>query len=179
MIERIADIKVTLTEILIDEIGVDLINYGDDWGMEDRLILSPSLWRTFIKPYQARLYEVAKKRGVLIFQHSDGKVEDLIPDLIEIGVDILNIQRECNDWPRIIEEYCDKVTMWGGVSTRTLDIGDPEDIVKEVEDCSRWGRFGGVIMAPGHSLKYPKEKVKIMRKAWIDNGAYKVRPLVN
>ena len=179
LIARIAEVKVSLTELLITELGIDIIGYGDDWGMEDRLLLSLENWRTFIKPWQAKLYKVAKEYDVLIFQHSDGRVENLIPDLIEMGVDILNIQRECNDWPRIIKEYGDKVTMWGGVSARTLDIGDPEDIVKEVEDCSRWGRFGGVVMAPGHTLKYPKKKMEIMRKAWIDNGTYKVRPLIN
>jgi len=97
LIERIAQVKMTLTERLITEVGVDLIDYGDDWGMEDRTLLSPKLWRTFIKPWQARLYRAAKKHGVLVYQHSDGRVEDLIPDLIEIGVDTLNIQRECND----------------------------------------------------------------------------------
>ena len=50
-----AEIKITLTEWLITEIGIDIIDYGDDWGMEDRLLLSLEKWRTFIKPWQAKL----------------------------------------------------------------------------------------------------------------------------
>lgn len=178
LIERIAEVKIALTERLITEVGVDIIGYGDDWGMEDRTLLSPRLWRDFIKPWQTELYRTAKRHGVLVYQHSDGKVEDLIPDLIEIGVDILNIQRECNNWPRIIGENGDRITMWGGVSARTLDIGNPEDIIREVDDCSRWGRSGGLILAPGHSLKYPKEKIEVMYREWVDKGSYKAWPSV-
>jgi uroporphyrinogen decarboxylase len=173
LIERIADVKLTLTERLINEVGIDIIGYGDDWGMEDRTLLSPKLWREFIKPWQAKLYNAAKKHGVLVYQHSDGRIEDLIPDLIEIGVDILNIQRECNNWARILGKYGEHTTMWGGVSARTLDIGGPQGISREVKDCCLWGRFGGLILAPGHSLKYPENKIAIMRKVWIDNGSYK------
>ena len=173
LIERIAEVKVRLSERLIEEVGVDLIMYGDDWGMEDRPLLSPEQWRTFIKPWQSKLYDVVKQRGVLIYQHSDGKVEDLIPDLTEIRVDILNIQPECNDWHRILNKYGKRIVLWGGVSARTLDIGAPEEVVKEVEECAQLGRFGGIILAPGHSLKYPKEKIEIMKKAWLIKGKYK------
>jgi len=176
LIERIAEIKITLTEWLITETGIDIIGYGDDWGMEDRLLLPLEKWRAFIKPWQAKLYRVAKDYDVLVYQHSDGRVEDLIPDLIEIGVDILNIQRECNDWPRIIKRYGDHITMWGGVSARTLDIGDPKDIIREVEECSQLGKLGGIILAPGHSLIYPEQKMKVMRKAWKAKGWYRIKP---
>ena len=175
LIERIAEVKMTLTERLISEVGVDIIGYGDDWGMEDRTLLSPRLWRALIKPWQAKLYSTARKHGVLVYQHSDGRIEDLIPDLVEIGVDILNIQRECKDWPGIIREYGHQITMWGGVSARTLDMGDPKDIVREVEECTQWGRLGGLILAPGHSLKYPEENMKTMHRTWINKGSYKAR----
>lgn len=173
LIERIAEVKIAITEEMIRKIGVDIVWYGDDWGMEDRLLISREMWREFIKPYQARLYHAAKKHGVLILQHSDGRVEDLIPDLIEIGVDILNIQRECNDWRRIIREYSEQISLWGGVSARTLDIGSLEDVTKETEECCQLGRIGGIILAPGHTLKYPPEKISIMRKIWLEKGFYK------
>ncbi|MCD6095383.1 MAG: hypothetical protein J7J99_02310, partial [Thermoprotei archaeon] len=164
LIRRIAEIKVRITERYIEEVGIDMILYGDDWGMEDRLLFSPHWWRRFIKPWQAELYRVAKKHGVLVYQHSDGKVEELIPDLIEIGVDILNIQRECNDWNRIKREYGDKITLWGGVSARTLDRGSPDDVRREVEECIDLGKNGGLILAPGHALKYPRDNIEAMHK---------------
>lgn len=174
LVRRIAEVKIRLTERLIDEVGVDMIMYGDDWGMEDRPLVSPEQWRTFIKPWQSRLYRAAKSRGAVVYQHSDGKVEDFIPDLIQIGVDILNVQRECNSWPRIVRDYGKRVSMWGGVSARTLDIGAPEEVVREVEECARLGRSGGLILAPGHSLKYPTKKVEVMKRTWEKKGKYKV-----
>ena len=147
--------------------------YGDDWGMEDKSLISIEHWRTFIKPCQSELYRAAKKRGAIVYQHSDGRVEDFIPDLIEIGVNILNIQRECNSWTTIIRDYGKSVTMWGGVSARTLDIGTPQEVSREVKECARLGRFGGLILAPGHSLKYPEKKIEIMRRAWETEGIYK------
>ena len=173
LIERIARVKARITERLITEVGVDIIGYGDDWGMETPLLLSPARWRAFIKPWQAELCRAARQYCVPVYQHSDGKVEDLIPDLLEIGVDILSIQTECNNWPELIEEYGSKITMWGGVSTRTLDIGSAEDIIREVEECSRLGRQGGVIMALGHALKCPEENLEVMRKTWKKKGWYR------
>jgi len=176
LIRRIAEIKIRLTEILIEEANIDIILYGDDWGMEKGLLFSPKWWREFIKPWQAKLYRVAKSYGVFVYQHSDGRVEDLIPDLVEIGVDILNVQVECNSWPLIKERYGNRITLWGGVSARTLDIGSPDDIVNEVSLVAEMGRSGGIVLAPGHSLKYPPENIEAMRKAWIEKGWYKLRP---
>jgi len=173
LIERIAEVKIAITEEMIRRVDVDLIWYGDDWGMEDRLLISLEMWRKLIKPYQARLYWAAKKHGVMVLQHSDGRVEDLIPDLIEMGVDILNIQRECNNWQRIFKKYGSQISLWGGVSARTLDIGDPKKVAEETDECCQLGRNGGIILAPGHSLKYPLEKINIMRETWLDKGQYK------
>ncbi len=177
LVRQIADVKIRLSERLIDEVGVDMIMYGDDWGMEEKSLISLEHWRTFIKPWQSELYRVAKQRGVMVYQHSDGRVEDFIPDLIEIGVDILNIQRECNSWTNIIRDHRKRVTMWGGVSARTLDVGTPQEVSREVEECARLGRSGGLILAPGHSLKYPEEKIEIMRRTWETKGMYKTTHL--
>jgi len=174
-IKRIAEVKSRLTERLIEEADVEMIMYGDDWGMEDRLLFSPEWWREFIKPWQAELYRTAREYGVLVYQHSDGKVEDLIPDLVELGVDVLNIQVECNDWPLIVREYGGKPTLWGGVSACTLDLGRPDDVAREVELVAELGRDGGVVLAPGHSMQYPPENIEAMRRAWIEKGWYRLR----
>ncbi len=172
LLERIAEVKMALTQRLIEEGRVDVVGYGDDWGMEDRPLLSPKQWRSFIKPLQTRLYRAAKEGGVQVFQHSDGRVEDLVPDLVEIGVDILNVQRECNDWRGLMRRHAEDITLWGGVSARTLDLGEPEEIAGEVKECCLLGRNGGIILAPGHSLKYPVDKIEVMRRTWLAHGSY-------
>jgi len=173
LLDHIAVIKVRLAEILINEGGIDVLGYGDDWGMETGLLFSHDLWDSFIKPNQERLYRVGRDYGVLIFQHSDGRVQDLVPDLVEMGVDILNVQRECNDWPNLIGRFGERLALWGGVSARTLDLAGAPQIRAEVEECCRLGRAGGVVLAPGHSLRYPKEKLEVMRSAWAEKGRYR------
>jgi uroporphyrinogen decarboxylase len=172
LISRIAEVKLALTEGLVDQVGVDIVGYGDDWGMEAGMLIPLRTWRDLIKPWQRRLYRAAKAGGARVYQHSDGKVEEVIPDLVEIGIDILNIQRECNDWPSILSEHGRSVCLWGGVSARTLDLGGEDEIENEVREACRLGRDGGVVMAQGHSLKYSEEKIEVMRRAWDRWGRY-------
>lgn len=172
LIERIAEVKVRLTERLVEEVGVEMILYGDDWGMNDRLLFTKRWWMDFIMPWQAKLYATAKRYDVLVYQHSDGRVEELLPHLVELGVDIVNIQAECNDWLGIKRKYGEKLTLWGGVSARTLDLGTVEDVEREVRTVAELGRDGGIVLAPGHSLKFPPENVEVMKLAWLKYGAY-------
>jgi len=146
--ERIAEVKVGLTEKLATELEVDIVMYGDDWGMNDRLLFSLSWWREFVKPWREKLYRVAKQYGLFVYQHSDGRVEELVPDLVEMGVDVLNIQRECSDWIALHSTYRGKVALWGGVSASTLDLGTPFDVEREVKLVAELGRSGGSCWPP-------------------------------
>ena len=173
LMDMVVEVKLEVLETVLSEVEVDMVLYGDDWGMEDRLLFSPRWWRRFVKPRHEKLYRAVKEAGALCYLHSDGKVEELIPELIEMGVDILNIQRECNDWPRILKEFQGRITLWGGVSARTLDRGTAEQVAREVAECVELGRRGGVVMAPGHALKYRSENIEAMRKAWEEKGRYR------
>ncbi|MEM2186868.1 MAG: uroporphyrinogen decarboxylase family protein [Thermofilaceae archaeon] len=173
LIERIAEVKVGLTRRLAEEAGVEMVLYGDDWGMNDRLLFPVRWWREFIKPWQAKLYKVAKQYGLIVYQHSDGRVEDLLPDLAEMGVDVVNIQPECNNWPKVKRVFARRLALWGGVSARTLDLGTPADVDREVKAVAELGREGGVVLAPGHSMKFPPENLNAMKQAWLKYGRYK------
>ncbi|MBU7004164.1 MAG: hypothetical protein HXS50_01260 [Theionarchaea archaeon] len=172
LIGRIAEVKLALTEGLVEEVGVDIVGYGDDWGMEAGMLIPLRTWRELIKPWQRRLYDAAKAGGARVYQHSDGKIEEAVPDLVEIGIDILNIQRECNDWPSLLCENGQSVSLWGGISARTLDLGEDGRIESEVREACRLGRDGGVVMAQGHSLKYSEHKIGVMRRSWERWGRY-------
>lgn len=172
LVARIAAVKMEITRGLV-EVGVDIVAYGDDWGMEGRLLMRRGIWMEFIAPWQSKLYKAAGEGGCLVYQHSDGRVEALVPEIARMGADILNIQRECNDWPGIIARERGSVTMWGGVSARTLDLGTHQEITREVVECCRLGRQGGVVLAPGHSIKYLPGKLAAMRDAWKEMGKYR------
>ena len=103
MMERITDILVEVTRRLLDEAGddVDMVYFYDDVGSNLSLLISKKMWRTFLRPCHQKLIEVAKRRGKQVMYHTDGAVRPLIPDLIEMGVDVFNpISRAQPGWSR-------------------------------------------------------------------------------
>ncbi len=137
--------------------GVDILITGDDVAGQQGLLMRPETWREFLKPRLAATVRIVKETNpdCSVFYHSDGNVEPLIPDLIEIGIDILNpVQPECMDPASIKRRYGDRLSFWGTVSVqRTMPFGSPNEVRAEVRARIRdVGRGGGLILAPAHVL---------------------------
>lgn len=138
--------------------GVDVMIFGDDVGMQTGMMMSPDIWRTFLKPRLKELLAAAKKEnpGVLCYYHSDGDIRAIIPELIEIGVDILNpIQPECMDPKEIYRRYVEQVRFWGCVGTQsTLPFGTADEVRARtgelLELCRERGRL---VLAPTHLVE--------------------------
>ena len=138
--------------------GVDIIVYGDDVGAQRSLMMSGEMWRSMLKPKLKRVIKAAKDANpdVVIFYHSDGNIMEIIPDLIEAGVEILNpIQPECMDPIEIAAKYGGQVCFWGTIGTQTtFPKGSPEDVRKACENMINIvGKNGGLIVAPTHILE--------------------------
>jgi len=140
------------------EAGVDMVLYGDDVGMQDRLMMSPATWRRWFQPRLAR--EIAAARAVNprvhCFYHSDGNIASIIDDLIEVGVDVLNpVQPECLDPVAMKQRYGDRLSFWGTIGTQTtMPHGTPEQVREVVRERIRTvGRGGGLVLAPTHVLE--------------------------
>ena len=138
--------------------GCDMLHCGDDVGMQDRMMMSPAMWRTWLKPRWKRVWDAAReiKPDIHIFYHSDGYIEPIIPDLIEIGMTVLNpVQPECMDPVKLKKEYGDRLAFWGTVGTQTtMPFGTPEDVRETVRDMVRTvGAGGGLLLAPTHTLE--------------------------
>ncbi|MBD3254205.1 MAG: methyltransferase [Candidatus Lokiarchaeota archaeon] len=138
---------------------VDIINFGDDLGENNGPMLSPRTYRNLIKPAHAELCDYIKKHSSMkIFFHSCGSILPLIPDLIEIGVDILNpVQINARDMdPKTLkEEFGDELTFWGGgVDTRNiLPRGSPEKVKKHVKNLLEiFAPGGGYVWNPIHNI---------------------------
>jgi hypothetical protein len=140
---------------LLCEAGADVICDGDDVGMQRGMMMSVQVWRRFLKPRYAELARLCHERGAFFFFHSDGWIEPIIPDLIEIGVDILNpIQPECMDPVKLKELYGDELCFEGTVGVQsTLPFGTPEDVAEEVKE--RISSLGptGLILGPTHAMQ--------------------------
>jgi len=137
--------------------GADIVITGDDVAGQQGLLMKLSTWRQFLKPRLAATVRRVKqvRSGTFVFYHSDGNVEAIIPDLIEIGIDILNpVQPECMDPFAIKRKFGHRLCFWGSVSVqRTMPFGTPEEVRAEVRRrIETVGRGGGLILAPAHVL---------------------------
>ena len=152
--------------------GVDMIWIGDDVGAQDRMLISPVVWRRHFKPRMATFIKTLKEINpdLKIAYHSDGYIEPIIPDWIEIGLDILNpIQPRSMDPARLNKKYGDKLCFWGSIDEQhTLPFGSPEDVRREVtERLETIGRHGGLIIGPTHHIQLdtPLENVHALLRA--------------
>ena len=140
------------------EMGVDMIWTGDDVGSQDGMMISPAHWRTFLKPRMARfIAELREIRpDVKVAYHCDGDLSAIVPELIEIGVDVLNpIQPACMDPAELKRNYGDRLCFWGSLDEQhTLPFGSPEDVRGEVlSRLQTLGRGGGLILGPTHHVQ--------------------------
>jgi len=138
--------------------GVDIICYYDDVGAQTGMQISPSLWREWLKPRWKKVFEIIRKISpqIKIFFHSDGYIAPIIPDLIEIGVDILNpVQPECMNPEKIKKEYGKYITLWGTIGCQsTMSHSDPQKIKEEIKKrIDNIGRKGGLIISPSNVLE--------------------------
>jgi uroporphyrinogen-III decarboxylase len=121
------------------------------------MMLSPQVWRTYFKPrLKILLEEVRKESQILFLFHSDGNIEDVFQDIVEIGFDAITpIQPECMDVAKIKQRFGSKVCLHGTMSCQqTLPFGTPDDVVREVEqriECC--GMDGGLILAPSNTVQ--------------------------
>jgi hypothetical protein len=151
-IEALADIVFGFEEDVIRLLkpqGFDAVGLADDWGTQENLFISPALWREIFKPRYRRQAELAHACGLDLYFHSCGYIFDIIPDLIEIGVDILNPgQPNINGIRKMGEAFSGKIAFACPVSYQTTGIsGSREEIyseVKELVECLG-NRGGGLI----------------------------------
>ncbi len=137
--------------------GVDIIITGDDIAGQRGMLMKLGVWREFLKPRLAATVRAVKqaRADTFVFYHSDGNVEAVIPELIEVGIDILNpVQPECMDPAAMKLKYGDRLSFWGTVSVQqTMPFGTPEEVRAEVRSRIRTvGKGGGLILAPAHVL---------------------------
>lgn len=140
------------------EMGVDMIWTGDDFGGQHAMVISPRLWRKFFKPKMAEFIASLKaiNPDVKVAYHSDGNVYKIIPELIEIGLDILNpIQPASMDPVQISQDFGDKLCFWGTIDEQyTLPFGSAAEVEAEVRQrLGTIGANGGLIIGPTHHVQ--------------------------
>ncbi len=169
LMDRMAEYSIGVGRELLN-IGVDLLWLGDDVGMQSGMMLDPAVWRRHVKDRLAGV--IADLKGVQptvkIAYHSCGSYEPIIPDLIEIGVDVLNaLQPTAKDMELapLKRRYGREVCFFGGVDTQAaLPFGTLDDVEKEVRRVLVEGGIGGgLILAGAHNLQPDVSVEKVLK----------------
>ncbi len=161
---------------------MDIVVTSDDLGTQKSMLMSPGMYRELIKPMQARLMAlIRRKTQAKIFYHSCGSIAPVIPDLIEIGVQILNPVQplaEGMDSASLKAAFGDRLTFHGGIDQQQcMTAGTPDDVTREVALRARLlGRGGGYIMAVVHNVMpdVPVENVLALFDSARTAGLYPV-----
>ncbi len=169
-LDRIVDIQLVLISRFIG-LGVDGAYFGDDYGAQKNLLFSPRMWREFIKPRLARLFAPFTRRGLPVIMHSDGDIKAILPDLVEIGLTVLNpVQPEVMDQAWLAQEFGGKLAFYGGISTQSvLSSGSPAQVREAVKQCA--GALApkgtGLLLAPSHRMMsdIPMQNVEALLSA--------------
>jgi uroporphyrinogen decarboxylase len=178
-LERIHGIFTGIFRRTLDEAAdlIDFVYVAEDLGTQESLLISPASFRKFLKPRMARIIELAHSYGVRVIHHDDGAIRPLLPDLIEIGIDVLNpVQWRCRGMERagLARDFGASVVFHGGVDNqKTLPFGTPEDVRQEVADNIRIFRdCKGYIVAPCHNIQAntPTENILALYQAVRDFG---------
>lgn len=129
-----------LLEILVDiniaavgryaSFGVDGYFIGDDWGLQNSLMISPDSWRRFLKPRYERIFSECHKHGMHAILHSCGYIVDILDDFIEIGLDVIQMDQQENMGLELLgSRFGGRITFWSPVDIQTVMYrGNTEEI---------------------------------------------------
>ncbi len=181
-VEKLGDIIVEHTIRVINtyaELGCDAIFSTDDWGVQDRLLISPKLWREIFKPRYKKIFDAAHKRNMKYILHSCGQITDILDDFIEIGLDVIQMDQQDNMGIDLLSErFGGRICFFCPTDIQTTLINNDKELIeaKAKELIEKLGKFKGGFMAKTYpqptDIGATEESVKTMCEAFIKYGRY-------
>ncbi len=183
LMETITDIYIESCNHYLDQVGpyIQVFTYWDDLAGQNGWLIRPELYRQMIKPKQKRLVEAIKKKtAAKLFYHCCGAAHELIPDLIDLGFDILNpvqVSAKGMDTKALKAEYGRDIVFWGGGADtqRILPFGKPQDVAEEVKRrIDDLAPGGGFVFAAVHNIQalVPPENIVAAFDTALEYGRY-------
>jgi len=178
LLDKLTDITVDLVHKYAELGGVHAFMTWEDWGLQTTLQIRPAQWREIFKPRYARIVEETHRAGMHYIWHCCGYILDIIPDMIEIGVDVLQLtQPRLTGVDRLASEFGGKICFWSTVDTQWSPLAEVsvEDVRTEAKHMvEQFGRFNGGFIA----LQYPQpwdigispEKHRAVYEAFVEFG---------
>ena len=133
--DRVVAFSLRLIERMLD-LPFDGVMVGDDLGSQTSLLMDPAGWRTLYKPGYAAMFAAIRERGRDVWMHTDGNVMAIVPDLVEIGLEVLNpVQPSAVDVGRLRREFGGRLSFFGGIDVQqTLWSGTPQEVAREIRE---------------------------------------------
>ena len=183
LLDRLVERNLIKLERIISGVGkyIDFLQFGDDLGGQDGPFMSPEIYREVFKPRHKKMWDfVHEKSDCKVFLHSCGSIYELLPDLINAGLDVLNpVQTTSRDMgpEKLKKEFGKNIVFWGGCcNTRdVLANGTPQKVKKDVEERIKiLGEGGGLVFNQVHNIlaDVPPENVIAMFEAAYHFGKY-------
>lgn len=180
---RLSEWQIDFWENILEAIGdyVQIVQVGDDLGHQNGLLFSPRIYRKYYKKREEAVISTIKKMtGAKVYFHSCGAIRQVIPDLIEIGIDILNpvqISARDMDSRELKREFGRVITFWGGGCDpqNVLPYGTPNDVREEVKRrINDFASGGGFVFAPVHNIQanVPPENIVTFFDTALEEGKY-------
>lgn len=155
LVDAITDHQLALLEPIL-RLPIDGIMFSDDWGYQKGVILGPDRWRRVIKPCYRRLYDRVHAAGKFTLNHCCGSIADILPDLIEIGLDVYeSVQPEAknNNPYELKRRFGREITFFGGLGAQSMPHYTPEGVRAEIHRLqAEMGAGGGYILAPAKPI---------------------------
>ena len=148
---------------------VDGITMGDDWGAQTSMLVAPELWRKMFRPLYAEYFDLIHQAGKYVFFHSDGMTRPIIPDLIDVGADVINVQLFCMDIEELGRSFQGQVTFWGEIDRQfVLPFGTEEDVRQAVRRVHRalGSEKGGLIAQLSWTINDPTDNIITAFEEW-------------
>jgi uroporphyrinogen decarboxylase len=177
LLDRICQIQLALIERFIG-IGVDGGYFGDDYGAQKSLLISPKSWSQIIKPRLKKMFALFLDAGLPVIMHSDGQIVDILPEMVEIGLTVLNpVQPDVLNHKWLKDTFENKLAYYGGISTQSvLPHGSPQDVLQAVSSCVNTlaPDKTGLVISPSHRIMtdIPMENIDALLEAFSANNEY-------
>jgi uroporphyrinogen decarboxylase len=180
LFRRVAAVQVAVLRRVIEQPGLIAVWYGDDLAYTTSLMVSPVTFRKYLFPYMEELAGMAHGAGLPFIYHTDGRVWDVVPDLIALGVDALHpIETNAMDINEVKRRYGHQLALIGNIDPNTLGLGTPDQVRAEVrqriKDLAPGGGYA-VGASPGIAYYMRMENYEEMRRCVFEEGVYPVRP---
>jgi uroporphyrinogen decarboxylase len=176
LVDKIMSMQMQMLDRLL-QLPIDGIFFIDDWGYQHGVTIGAERWREIFKPRYARMYKKVHDAGKYALSHSCGGIEEILPDVIEIGLDVYeSVQPEAKDNSPydLKRKYGDEITFWGGLGSQsTIPFGTADELRNEIKRLSEeMGRGGGYILAPAKPIQpeTPTENIIAILESFLEHA---------